>query len=224
MARGWCLLILLGLLLGGCASAQSSLLLEDTNCAPPCWRGITPGQTSKEEALQILTAMDEVKPDSVIVAPLSERYPESISATFREAKERIVVLYLRQGKVAALAFWGESGTAAQAVDFFGLPEVVVAVFGQAEPPYLVYSYLYPGRGIRFGYRQDNTACAAQAELRRDAVLGAVIYFDPGEFSALLSEGELGLGIRKLETLAARAVPWTGFGWIEAFSPPGVCKP
>ena len=40
---------------------QDTSLLSATPCAPPCWRNITPGQTSMEEAKAIITSIDALE-------------------------------------------------------------------------------------------------------------------------------------------------------------------
>ena len=40
---------------------QDSALVSGTPCAPPCWQNITPGQTSMEDALAIVTALEGVQ-------------------------------------------------------------------------------------------------------------------------------------------------------------------
>lgn len=50
---------------GELARLVDKSLLTGEPCAPPCWYGITPGITSDTEAVEILTKLEFVNPDSV---------------------------------------------------------------------------------------------------------------------------------------------------------------
>src|SRR5690349_8873700 len=87
--RLWLLILVLGLIVVGAIALVSLLAarlsptrasvpaevarhwLAGIPCAPPCWEGITPGQTTLPEALRILKANPAIDPTSV----LTDEYP-----------------------------------------------------------------------------------------------------------------------------------------------------
>jgi hypothetical protein len=46
-------------------SVTDRSLFTGLPCAPPCWQGIVPGETTAEEAMQILRASPYVKQDNI---------------------------------------------------------------------------------------------------------------------------------------------------------------
>jgi hypothetical protein len=60
------LLVATGLATGGCTERQPSYILE-SGCAVPCWRGIIPGETSIEDAVEIIKQIPEVSLTSISV-------------------------------------------------------------------------------------------------------------------------------------------------------------
>jgi hypothetical protein len=51
-------------LLASCSRLPSSIL-DDMTCDAPCWQGIVVGETSKDEALQIIEQMPEVQKETI---------------------------------------------------------------------------------------------------------------------------------------------------------------
>jgi hypothetical protein len=57
--------ILLAACLPPLPPVQDESLIDDGACAPPCWQGAVPGQTSTEEAGQILRSLSFVDPQTI---------------------------------------------------------------------------------------------------------------------------------------------------------------
>src|SRR5690606_32008817 len=76
---------------------------ENTECAPPCWRGITPGVTAWRDALTILeddatlenVTVQEDEESSAKVAEFQQRGGSPCCQMFTENGETVSVLFLR---------------------------------------------------------------------------------------------------------------------------------
>jgi len=64
MRKGCCLLWLL-IVLAGCGCAGERIVFQDvlkSNCAPPCWRGVIPGKTNRQEIVDLLKKPPDTEP------------------------------------------------------------------------------------------------------------------------------------------------------------------
>ncbi|HLO34121.1 MAG TPA: hypothetical protein VK249_33560 [Anaerolineales bacterium] len=226
------LLVIILLVLTACSPIPTTKpgehsILADSNCTLPCWHGITPGSTTKQELLQVLSGLPLVNQDSITVTrSVNEAFDEYVEFTMGEGP-----VYLKQDQGAPLKqdyVW--SGTAALRNDrvleidlrgdlgltFGGL----VDRFG--EPTYLIPSptpglhiwveALDPSKGLDFGYRADDE----DSEITPGTPITGILLFDPASYQELTAHQTFlyqAHGPRQIE-----AQLWKGYGKIRMYWP------
>ena len=146
-----CLLILMGCSLG-----------KTDFPSPPSYRGITPGQTTKEEVLSILGEPDKV---SVVDAENWQYWNY-----FRRV---IVVLSLDAQVVDWIWIVEQTHTLGEIIDEYGEPELVQLGHPDSCSPdeYMVTNLEYPGQGI-------NAVLWEIPPYSRDFIITDMFYFEP----------------------------------------------
>jgi len=103
--RKFLLIILLGFILVGCAIwTEQTNIFENPVCEPPCWKNITPGITTKAEALAILSNLHEI--DQPVVDP-SHSFPgfdDAINFTLYKDTNKQGYLYTLNDQVSIIGF------------------------------------------------------------------------------------------------------------------------
>jgi hypothetical protein len=132
-------------LLASC-SRLPSVVLDDLVCDVPCWRGIVVGETSQDEAFQILKQIPEVEKESL------ESVPQNIIYwRYQGVIEYASDLLYQENKIVSLSFaYGQNETPMKEfVDKFGEPSFVyvTSYHGFDYPPMLVVSFVYPEKGV-----------------------------------------------------------------------------
>ncbi len=112
-------------------------------CWPPCWKGITPGQTSQVEALEILG-----------LPPSSKRlisWPSGVRIRHVKNPMRNSIEFDENGLVEVLALWTDDGpTFDDVINEFGEPQwVIYGVLNPGEAPWQRVGLLYPEAGLLF---------------------------------------------------------------------------
>lgn len=108
--------------------ALESNWLRSEPCAPPCWEGITPGQSSYQEALAAL----ETLPPVVTTKVVTDMEPGEINgfinweAAFTQGIQGGIYFEGQAGIVTALRFSQQSLTLQEVVDAFGPPSHILA--------------------------------------------------------------------------------------------------
>jgi len=180
--------------------------LSGTPCAPPCWHGIVPGETSRSQALQRLEDHPYIRTSSLEEAGTSER--GGVLWLWREATgtsvasgvswEDDIVQEIRLGLPPGL-------TVEQVVERFGAPEAVkVAIGGVPEHTYYIIDLYYPGAGIQF----DAYTREGESALEPSTRVTAVLLFVPTtlEQRVLTEYGE-----GSFSHIMGIMRPWQGYG-------------
>jgi hypothetical protein len=91
-------------LLASCSRTPSSVL-DDPTCDAPCWRGIVVGETTRDEALQILTVIPEVEKETL--ESWSSNY---IFWRYQGVREYASSMGFRDNKVSSLSIAYDQNT------------------------------------------------------------------------------------------------------------------
>lgn len=96
-------------------------LIEDEDCGAPCWRGITPGVTSLEDAIAILEAQDDlgtldVQTDGVSTSIVFGEVP--CCQLFSQDNEQVTILQLNTAPVMTLG---------EVIERYGEPDLIEGV-------------------------------------------------------------------------------------------------
>ena len=204
--------VLIGLFLASCEVLSSQTnIFEHPSCSPPCWEGITPGLTTKEEALSILSKLNMI--DQPIVDPNQAfiNFDDAFHFTFYHDINRLGFIYIFDDKVSTIAFDNKLNTKLQqAIKLFGNPKSILV---EHAGEYDAATLLNPEKGIIYGYRfhLDETSIVGP-----DAALDSVAFFDPKQYQLMLSSGFLSYGDLDGDETIKNMRPWKGYGSVYQY--------
>lgn len=217
------LLLIIASLLVSCRR-QPSTIWYDNACSPPCWRQITPGQTTEQEVLEILPTWKDIYHSTI------KHYPEIPALGGGKGEWARTVwefttentygeLYYREGKVLVISLSLDAFlTYSKALEKLGTPDKILARVLWGDYPYLIVDILYLERGVIVTGEKGNFLSPFKlSEEDRIALnpndrVSIVEYFDPSLFEIIMTEGPSGYW--ESERLKEALQPWTGFGEIN----------
>jgi hypothetical protein len=206
------LTILIPVLLISCKPVISGVI-QDTSCSPPCWKGITPGQTTRQETLSILNALPEV--DQSTIRPMSvvnvnDSYYWDFIPHTGDIWARV---FIDQDIVFAVNFFPDKkglplGTAIQ---YLGEPEKILVIWVNGDKSFVTIYSIYQSKGVVLAslimpYHRDELA-----EVNSETLVDGFWYFEPGLFTELMTSNYV-VNLNP-EVLSQRIRPWPGYGDI-----------
>lgn len=129
-------------------SVTDKSLFTGSPCAPPCWQGIIPGETTAEEAMRILQSSPYVKKGNI---EKTGSYSLGAIWAYWKISSGGVSVGLRDGLVHEIALNTPYRlTLGEVAKKFGTPEALrVNIAGIPEDPWWMIKMYYPARGIEF---------------------------------------------------------------------------
>jgi hypothetical protein len=206
--------ILIGLFLAGCeAPLQEPNLFKNPVCEPPCWENITPGGTSKSDALAILSKIDAVDQPIIDKNQPFLRFDDEIDFHFYKDLSSLGFMDILKDRVSMIGFGPKLEIRLQdAVRLFGPPQSVLVV--HAGEIYAV-TFLNPQDGIAYGYNFNDRA----TEIKPGDEISVVDFFDPKQYQLFLNYGIFSYFQMSAEETSNRLQPWKGYGSIDQYSTP-----
>lgn len=145
-------------------SASNVLALYENNggCELPCWWGITPSETTMQEALQVLAPLGMTSGPGVRNDVLRFEFGFSMPAAINDPNgvfggKFSPSLYIKDNKVVAINLntgWIKRNfdySLAGLLQAFGSPdEIWLWTIPNGEPPYYTIVLFYKGKGLEFG--------------------------------------------------------------------------
>jgi hypothetical protein len=114
-------------------------LVGSESCSPPCWKGIVPGETSENQAIEILRRMESEKIGKLTLLP------DVIS--WQDVENRNYTIEVEEGLVVQISFIAETTNLREIIDKFGIPDGFAAVAGRhGKHSIILY---YPSEGLSF---------------------------------------------------------------------------
>ncbi|HJS19228.1 MAG TPA: hypothetical protein VJ785_10795 [Anaerolineales bacterium] len=198
------------------SSTPRDSLIKGSPCEPPCWNGLTPGETTFDDASQIvreLTNVDQTKIDELTYS--GEVFDKWIRFyivrdDLLTKKQTIGALYFIDDRLAVILLLANvGGTFGEMVEMVGEPEVILSL---QHPEDIQIKAILPSKGISF----DSYARSDQfsAETRIDNVM----LFDPSQYEQLLDAAMFSLGKYGAADTKKMMHPWRGYGSIEELYP------
>lgn len=187
MFRPWGVLsFLLFMALAASCSAPSGSVLEDSECSPPCWRGIVPGSTSLEQAGNTIGRMADVDQKTVVTdGGISFRFTGQVaeySADLRASGETVTMIVFNEDRNLTLS-------KVLAID--GSPSLVCAASWWADRRWLSVDLVNPDAGVALSYHRDQFPVDAEsATIMSDDLVESVTYFDPMSYRELVATSRL----------------------------------
>ncbi len=167
---------------------KPSIILTGTQCDPPCWYGIRPGQKEPYAIYTALSKIQEVNADSLIIENDRDDRISNIHWNFqRPAPDGTGAIYFKDDRVTAISIVTLNSLKMQEIfEKLGEPESYWIELGQREYGEYARVYLfYPTRGALVDALIDIEPGASQVEIRPSTPVFRVTYYDPEQLQMLL---------------------------------------
>jgi len=135
-------------------SSKSSMetILANNSCTAPCWQGIIPGETKREEVIDLLENIPCVEKASIREAdnPFGN-YDGAFYWNFLNQEKGII--YTRNGIVASIGLNElKKVSLEELIAEYGNPQTVIIGIGMGDNLYLSgVEFIYPGNEVKFQY-------------------------------------------------------------------------
>jgi hypothetical protein len=193
-------------------------LFDQEGCKPPCWHGLTPGQSTSEDVDNFLANLSETRwPERKIRA--YETGCKSIRLTDNFGTG-IVDIYVVDGKLTFIeSSHPNKARLGEIVDYFGDPEYFEAVYAIGiDTKVYILEVNYPQKGLGFEIWPDQEKDVGQ--IKADMEVDTIHYFEPSDLSGyLLSKYFCSLKkndaiLRAQSEIENIIQGWPGFGKVE----------
>jgi hypothetical protein len=193
---------------------QPSVILTSTECAPPCWYGITPGQTTSSEVYSALDSLEGVDTDLIFETDNLEGKPTRITWYFkRPVEDGMGSVRIQNDLVTAISISTiNSLNVADLFDKLGEPEEYWSELAHGESrDYLNVTLLYPTKGYAVETVIDIQNGADKVEIKASTPVFRVTYFSHEMFQELFG---MRLLIDRSSGESSPLHTWTGFGQVS----------
>jgi len=209
---GFCLAILLIMILVTNFLTKNISLVADSTCAFPCWNNIKLGETNKAELLKILANVSSIDHSSIFSQKQSN-YKFDDVVFFSTGKDWTGYSYrnraeawLIRDKVVELGFSGDAGiTLAHAIQKLGTPDHVYA-FNQTENSAINVEVFFKEQGVVVGFSLNSL----ESEIVPDQNIDSLHLIDPNLYQQVLESGQFTNAGYNYE----EPIPWSGYGKIK----------
>jgi hypothetical protein len=211
------ILIILLISATSCKPNPEPLLLSDTTCQPPCWGGITPGETTASEAIEKLKVSKSINPSSVMREHANQfTYPDLLSFSFTDGiKGR---LSYSNNIVVDIYFHNLNWPLGDLIQILGYPDQIIVA------PYwskLTIILLYKQKNILLIYNKGESE-RGKILLQANDLIEEIRYSSIEAFSKILNGYCGDADISKVETSSKTfedyVQVWKGYGEVNSFLP------
>jgi hypothetical protein len=220
------LLIFISLLTGGCSRPvpKNRTIFDSSICQPPCWQNITPGVTTKADALVKLSKIDFVEQPPIDMHH-SSLGPFDDEIRFSAYKDHPTSgsIFISGNHVSIVTFEFNLGlTMQRAIDLFGTPESILVIHASFVDP---ITLLNAKKGVEFDYELFGKQSLDSASIEPDTEIFGVTFFDPNQFQKVLNSGILSAYTLTADQTIKNLRPWRGYGSFKAkYWPPATQPP
>jgi hypothetical protein len=188
-------------------------LIGSAPCAPPCWHGVVPGETGKQEAVTIVGALPFVSRSSLTVSPSPwEQSTEVIKARYKGVMLNRTGLYanVKNDHVTWLVVdMPRRIRLSRALQLFGEPERYNVV--QNPDQSLYYGFFFPDKGLYLtGSLSFQPSNLVTSTLEGRIQIFRAEYFPVMDFSRFLAEIR-GFPEEAVQSIADHYPAWPGLG-------------
>lgn len=200
-------LLIVLLFLSGCVTKDKQPTLLETNCALPCWNGIVPGETSKDDVLKILPTLDNVNQKSILEETFGGVYGEMVRFDISSDSFLLlpsVEIRFREDRVASIFFFGDLKlTFGKLIELTGEPNWVDRWQDYGGKTFMTINI---AKGIVFGsYDSEDVTPETQVTF--------IGLFSPDEFQTLADNKQM-LPHFSFDSMMKSIVPWQGYGNLD----------
>ena len=210
-------LLLILLLITACKSLSGQIsILDESSCKPPCWNGITPGETSYSEALQIVKRLKEIDAENIVDTKIPWKiFNKQIWFYLYKNSSQTKVqtdgaVYFLNDKVVALLLQRNIGkTFSDMIEIVGEPEAIISM---TLPGGGVIMAIDSSKGIMFEFY------AHSDQLQPETEIDNVMFFDTAHYEELLDAAMFSMGSYDAKKTRKIMHLWKGYGNIEELYP------
>jgi hypothetical protein len=198
----------------GCAT-EKSILTQETTCPYPCWQNIQPGVTTSDEAIQFLLQMPFIdsKPSA------SPRKIDDVrsynSWTFQKnIREMGGGITYFNDLVAYIDFDVINKTKInEMVAYYGNPELISVISGQADIQWLKVSWIYPKQGVLIMHFNPHWRLkGTNVDITPNLKIDRVYYFNPDLYETLFEN--VFFSPYSLDAIQQSIQKWEGYGYYD----------
>ena len=213
------IIFLIGLVVAGCGtSMEHPNIFKNLVCKPPCWENITPGITTKKDALIRLSKIDTVD-QPVIELNQSDLagFDDEVQFTlYKDNNSSAGWVYFLDNRASLIAFQANLDiTLEQAIELFGVPQSILAFHSNL----MWVTFVDPQKGIAFGYSSAGHPDWVYSEIRPEVEISEVMFFDPKQYQQILDSGFLSYYLLSSEEIKNKLHSWAGYGNLDEKYPP-----
>lgn len=130
-------------------SSKPSVVIEDTSCNAPCWKGIEIGKTNIDQTMKLLSQMPEIDINSIGHNKVPITMEEFVGASFKGVKEANVIISFQNDKAISIDYrYRKDISLADAIKKFGEPQYIIPYSLRGDPSALIIvDFFYPEKGI-----------------------------------------------------------------------------
>ena len=197
-------------------SRHPSSILTSTECEPPCWYGIRPGETTSWEVLDFLLIQDWVIGRSINEWTTGDETTQIAWKFQRPAGDTAGYIYFHGDRVTAISISTiGSLNVSEAFLLLGQPASMVAINKEITTRHWIeIDLIYPDEGFLVQVDIDLQANVQQnqVEITEGTPVYRIIYFDPRLYEELMESGIL--IDESIDTITNNIQPWLGLGVIN----------
>ncbi len=192
-------------------------VLDNPLCAPPCWQNITPGLTTRQEALDIIKGYRYLQQGSLhdYAAPW-QGFNDLIQTRLQLDPLTVVYfdIYLLDDKVADMSFQADwTLTLDQAITKLGEPTDILVAQAQGEQ---YVELILPTKGIAFGYSTVARPSWWHSRIEPDIRVNSIDFYSSEAYQPMLDAGSFSFGLLSTEETLRRMQPWNGYGDLSRY--------
>jgi hypothetical protein len=186
------------------------------NCTPPCWQGLTPGETTISTLSEFLNNSQIIEKDTTLERGSNGIFQRRVS--FNLVSGVKAGANFTNDTLSELYFNNDINlTFEEAVALYGQPEFLIVFIDWCNPtpklsfgdPQCTQIYAFnPDTGIIYGVQTNRID---GVKIDKDAKLTHIVLFDTDLFNELL-EGRAFFGMDR-GIFQEHMIPWTGYGEI-----------
>lgn len=210
------LFLIILLFIVSCTNFSTKNLLLESNCAPPCWNGIIPGETSKEQVLTILSDLSIV--DQIESTGAWNSFDDGVifklnGQTFIQNNRSIYVeTRLISDRVVVMNFTGRLDvTLGEMINMLEEPNTILIQDNPFGGQWI--SGILPARGVAFGCATMEIDDPSRADIKPDIDLNWVTYFSPSHYADLQEASWFLMGNDNIQ-IEEILYKWVGYGNLQ----------
>lgn len=216
MKRQVVLLILLFVVACSQTPATTDSILDISSCDLPCWNNITPGYTTGQDAVDILSGLSVIDRSSILVRDVpwngfDSRIFYEINRPYRSwGKDSHSEILILNDLVVMMDLCGDLHiTIDEIIEKTGNPKHVITlgiIHGST-----IVMLVNPKIGISYWYDMKDVSEEIRSQISPESEISCISLFDPKLYEMMLDASLFSMGHLDANETLKVAYPWDGYG-------------